>query len=108
MKENKTIENFLKNNNINPLILSSEEAKNYTWKEISDVVSRYGVYKNAIDKNVCIANIVGNIIGGANTKNNLEELQELFTDEKIGYHGRSNSMLKYTPNNICICINRRG
>jgi hypothetical protein len=99
MKKNQLIENFIKENNIDKEIL--EDTKINDTEKISYVIEKNGFHKNPQNESICIADIIGDNINGNETNNLLKELQSLFSENKGNkYNTRSNSMLKYTSDNI--------
>lgn len=99
MNNNQLIENFIKENDFNKGIL--EDSKINSTEEISYVIDKNGFYKNPQKEHICIADIIGDNITGNETNNLLNELQSLFSENKGNkYNIRSNSMLKYTSENI--------
>ncbi len=99
MNNNQLIENFIKENDFDKGIL--EDSKINSTEEISYVIDKNGFHKNPQKEYICIADIIGDNINGNKTNNLLNELQSLFSENKGNkYNIRSNSMLKYTSENI--------
>lgn len=99
MNNNQLIENFIRENGLDKKIL--EHTKINNTENISYIVEKNGFYKNSQNEYICIADIIGDNINGDETNNLLKELQSLFSENKVNkYNTRSNSMLKYTSENI--------
>ena len=102
MDNNQLIENFIKENDFERRTLENSKINN--TEEISYVIDKNGFYKNPQKEYICIADIIGDNTNGNETNNLLNELKSLFSEnnENKGnkYNIRSNSMLKYTSENI--------
>lgn len=99
LKYNKNIQRFIKDNNIKvEYFESNDDAIMCNKYDINQIVAKWGMYEGEEKFNVSISNIIGMSIG--DTKSILQELNELFDEEKGSYQNRSVSMLKYDRDNI--------
>lgn len=100
MQYNDTINKFIEKNIGNTCIDNINEEICYNKRELNQIISRYGMYKNKMWKSLCIDSIIGKDRG--KTQSLLMELNDLFDENGEAYKKRSISMLKYNSKEIIL------
>lgn len=100
LQYNDTINKFIEKNIGNTCIDNINEEICYNKRELNQIISRYGMYKNKMWKSLCIDSIIGKDRG--KTQSLLMELNDLFDENGEAYKKRSISMLKYNSKEIIL------
>lgn len=100
MQYNDTINKFIDKHIGDTFIDIVNEEICYNKKEINQVISRYGMYKNKVWKKLCIDSVIGKDRG--KTQVLLMELNDLFDTSGENYRRRSVSMLDYQSSEIVL------
>lgn len=95
---------FINSNHLTPLEVSEITERIIEPKDIDSILEETALTNGEITTNISIADILG--YEYPRKKDIFESISEFFDSTKEGYHSRSISMLKYTPDNIMSGLSR--
>lgn len=95
---NKCNEDFIKRENID---FSKIDRTIYDTKDINEIIKKYRVYGDSVNKLVSLEQILGIEVEEFDKKSSFPEILDLYFDEYgDSYRSRSISMLEYNENNV--------